>query len=83
MTRIKNITDTPPVLIFQYNITVVANLRLASHMRLFEGLFVAPDKSDKSKYGMLNLKEKAACQIISIFGTTYLRESFYSTLKFL
>ena len=26
--------------------------------------------------------KKAACRIISIFGTTYLCESFYSTLKF-
>jgi hypothetical protein len=27
--------------------------------------------------------KKAACRIISIFGTTYLCESFYSALKFL
>ena len=27
--------------------------------------------------------KKAACRIISIFGTMYLSESFYSTLKFL
>jgi hypothetical protein len=33
----------------------------------------------ESKYPEL---KKAACRIISIFGTTYLCESFYSTLKF-
>ena len=33
----------------------------------------------ESKYPELNM---AACRIISIFGTTYLCESFYSTLKF-
>ncbi|GFQ78302.1 hypothetical protein TNCT_641191 [Trichonephila clavata] len=33
----------------------------------------------ESKYPEL---KKAACRIISIFGTTYLCESFHSTLKF-
>ena len=33
----------------------------------------------ESKYSEL---QTAACQIISIFETTYLCESFYSTLKF-
>ena len=36
-------------------------------------------KRDKSKYPEF---KKAACRIISIFGTPYLCESFYSTLKF-
>ena len=45
-------------------------------MRLFEGLSVA---LDKSKYPELIM---AAFQIISIYGTTYLCETFYSTLKF-
>ena len=54
----------------------VPNLRLASHMRLFDGLFVALDKSKHPEF------KKTAFRIISIFGTTYLCESFYSTLKF-
>jgi hypothetical protein len=45
-------------------------------MRLFEGLFVALNKSKYPEF------KKAACRIISIFGTTNLSESFYYTLKF-
>ena len=70
-THIYSLSLSLSLYIYRYiYISGVANLRL------FEGLFVA---LDKSKYPEL---KKAAYRIISIFGTTYLYESFYSTVKF-
>ena len=64
------------------SIAGVANLRLASHRQLFEGLFVALDKCPRVPFSFLCYHISKNHYRSVCISFVYLHESFYSTLKF-